>query len=81
MVIKDILIAGIEDQEILKDVLGMENLDSKTDKDIVKFVEEKEIARNAIQASSSNKNTLSGYNKSNYRKVNHLLWKLILRRS
>ena len=41
MVIKDILIAGIEDQEILKDVLDMENLDSKTDKDFAKFVEEK----------------------------------------
>ena len=59
MVIKDILIAGIEDQEILKDVLGMADLDAKTDKDIVKFVEEKEIARNAL-ASSGSANALSG---------------------
>ena len=39
MVIKDILIAGIEDSEIMKDVLGMAKLDKKSDKDIVKFVE------------------------------------------
>ena len=70
MVIKDILIAGIEDHEILKDVLGMTDLDTKTDKDIVRFVEEKEIARNAMQASSSNANALSGHNKSAYRKMN-----------
>ena len=68
MVIKDILIAGIEDQEILKDVLGMADLDTKTDKDIVKFVEEKEIARNAL-ASSGSANALSGSNKSSYRKT------------
>ena len=68
MVIKDILIAGIEDQEILKDVLGMADLDAKTDKDIVKFVEEKEIARNAL-ASSGSASALSGSNKSSYRKA------------
>ena len=66
MVIKDILIAGIEDSEIMRDVLGMENLDSKTDKDIVKFVEEKEIARNALNASQSQSGigALSSYGKS-----------------
>jgi hypothetical protein len=37
MLIKYILIAGIEDQEILKDVLGMADLDTKTNKDIVKY--------------------------------------------
>ena len=41
MVVKDILISGIEDSEIRKDVLGMTDLDTKSDKDIVKFVEEK----------------------------------------
>ena len=39
MVVKDILIAGIEDSEIRKDVLYISDIDSKTDKDIVKFVE------------------------------------------
>ena len=49
MVVKDILISGIEDSDIRKDVLAMPELDSRSDKDIVNFVEEKEIPRNAIQ--------------------------------
>ena len=63
MVVKDILIAGIEDNEIRKDVLGMSELDSKSDKEIVEFVEEKEIARNALQTSLST-NAVSSYNKN-----------------
>ena len=63
MVVKDILISGIEDSDIRKDVLGITDIDSKTDKDIVKFVEEKEIARNALQTSMSTA-ALSSYNKS-----------------
>ena len=63
MVVKDILIAGIEDSEIRKDVLCISDIDSKTDKDIVKFVEEKEIARNALQSSTSTA-ALSSYKKS-----------------
>ena len=63
-VVKDILIAGIADDEIRKDVLAHPELDGKTDKDIVKFVEEKEMARNACQATSrSEVNGLSGYRK------------------
>ena len=51
MAVQDILIAGIEDSDIRKDVLS--DIDSKTDKDIVKIFEEKEIARNALQSSMS----------------------------
>ena len=40
LVVKDILISGIEDVEIRKDVLSMKDLDTKSDKDIVTFVEE-----------------------------------------
>ena len=46
-VVKDILVAGIADNDIRKDILGHTQLDSKTDRDIVKFVEEKEMAKNA----------------------------------
>ena len=46
-VVKDILVAGIADNDIRKDILGHAQLDSITDKDIVKFVEEKEMAKNA----------------------------------
>ena len=41
----------------------MAELDDKSDKDIVKFVEEKEIARNALQMSSTNAG-MSNYNKN-----------------
>ena len=62
LVVKDILISGIEDSEIRKDVLGMPDLDAKSDKDIVKFGEEKEIARNALQMTTSTA-ALSSYSK------------------
>ena len=42
-----------DNQEIRKDVLCISDIDSKTDKHIVKFVEEKEIAWNALQSSKS----------------------------
>ena len=63
-VVKDILIAGIADDEIRKDVLGISKLDTKTDKDIVQFVEEKEMARNACLSTS--RSEVSGV--SQYRK-------------
>ena len=46
-VVKDILLAGIVDIDIRKDILSLEDLDNKTAIDIVKFVEDKESARNA----------------------------------
>ena len=63
MVVKDILISGIEDSDITKDVLAMPELDSRSDKDIVKFVEEKEIARNALQTTLT-ASAVSSYNRA-----------------
>ena len=63
LVVKDILISGLEDGEIRKDVLGMPELDAKTDKDILKFVEEKEIAMNALKTTMTAA-AVSSYNKS-----------------
>ena len=61
-VVKDILVAGIADTDIRKDVLGHPNLDTMLDKDIVKFVEEKEMAKNAVSATSrSDVNAMSNY--------------------
>ena len=63
-VVRDILVAGIADNDIRKDVLGHSQLDSKTDRDIVKFVEEKEMAKNACRETSrSDVNALSQYRK------------------
>ena len=47
MVIKDILVSGIADNDIRKDVLEWAELDIKSDKDIVGFVEGKETAKKA----------------------------------
>ena len=63
-VVKDILVAGIVDDEIRRDVLAHSKLDELSDKDIVKFVEEKEIARNACLATSRSEiNGVSQYRK------------------
>lgn len=47
-VVKDVLIAGIADAEIRKDVLGWTELDTKDDKGVVSFVESKEMAHAAF---------------------------------
>ena len=47
-VIKDVLIAGIADLEIRKDVLAWTELDGKNVKELVAFVEGKEIAKDAL---------------------------------
>ena len=46
-VVKDVLVAGIADAEIRKDILAWTELDSKDDKAVVAFVESKEIAQAA----------------------------------
>jgi len=64
-IVKDVLVAGIADSDIRKDVLGWEELDSKNDKDLVAFVEAKELARNAWNNTPIAGNTagMSGYKK------------------
>ena len=66
MVIKDILIAGISDSEISKELLGWSELDNKSDKEVVRFVEEKEMALKAWASSKAGSQVggLSGYRKS-----------------
>ena len=46
-VVKDIILAGMSDADIRREILGMSDLDSKTAKDLVAIVEEKEVARDA----------------------------------
>ena len=46
-IVKDVLVAGIAESDIRKDVLGWPELDEKSDKDLVAFIEAKELARNA----------------------------------
>ena len=47
-VVKDVLIVGIADAEIQKDLLSWEELDKKDDKEVLAFVESKELAQTAL---------------------------------
>ena len=60
-VVKDILLVGIADDEIRKDVLGATGLDEKSDRDIVQLVEEKEIARNACDVNRIEVSAVTNY--------------------
>ena len=63
-VIKDMLVTGLSDPEIRRDVLGWTELDGKTALEIVTFVESKEMARNALLHSNSGQmSALSRYRK------------------
>ena len=62
-VIKDVIVLGIVDPDIQRDVLAWEELDEKDDKAVVAFVESKELAQNAWMSSQSSASTagLSSY--------------------
>ena len=67
MVVKDNLVAGVADSEIKKELLGWSELDAKSDKEVARFVEEKEMALKAlsgIESTGSKVGGLSGYRKS-----------------
>ena len=64
-VVKDVLIVGIADAEIQKDLLSWEELDSKNDKEVLAFIESKEIAQAAInKAMTTGTAGLSAYRKA-----------------
>ena len=63
-VIKDMLVTGLSDAEIRRDVLGWPDLDAKTAVETVTFIESKEMARNALlHSNSGSMNALSNYRK------------------
>ena len=65
MVIKDVLIAGIYDADIRKDILSTADLDKKDDKEVVRLVEAKEIAYKAwSSANSGTNNAFSSYKRN-----------------
>ena len=66
-VIKDVIVLGIVDPDIQRDVLAWEELDEKDDKAVVAFVESKELAQNAWMSSQSSASTagLSSYRREN----------------
>ena len=61
-VIKDVLVTGVSDPEIRRDVYGWQELDDKNVSELVTFVESKEMARDALTHSSTT-SALSAYRK------------------
>ena len=62
-VVKDVLVAGIADPDLRKEVLSWSELDTKEVKAVVSFVETKEVALNAWTGTSGTA-ALSSYKKS-----------------
>ena len=65
LVVKDILISGIADPDIRKDVLEWPELDTKSVRDLVGFIEGKETSKKAWTVQSSDAAGISGYKKLN----------------
>ena len=64
LVVKDILVSGILDPDNRKDVLEWPELDSKSAKDLVGFVEGKETSKKAWKNEPSDAAAMSSYKKS-----------------
>ena len=47
MILKDVLIKGLNDEEIKQEVLDCEDIDAKTVEETLSFIEEKEMERDA----------------------------------
>ena len=61
IIIKDVVVAGLSDEDIRKDVLGWTDLDTATVADTVKFIENKEMARNAMGGEQQTVNAMSTF--------------------
>ena len=54
VMVKDVIISGLVDEDVKKDVLGWTDLDDKSLEDTVSFVEAKEMARDALSKGPTN---------------------------
>ena len=60
-VVKDILMGGVVDTDIRRELMGHSGIDKLSSKEIVQVVEEKEIARNACSVNGSDVGGVSAY--------------------
>ena len=63
-IIRDVLIAGIYDIEIRRDILGIDGIIDKSVNDVVSLVEKREMARNANTV-SGNMSAISSFRQEN----------------
>ena len=59
---KDVLVAGLSDHEVKREVLGWHDLETKSIEETVAYIEAKEMARDAMNRSSTNAG-VSSYSK------------------
>ena len=62
-IVKDVLVAGIADSDLRREVLSWNELDDKDAKDVVTFIESKEVAIKAWSGSSNSALSNSSYKK------------------
>jgi hypothetical protein len=80
LVVKDILISGLADSEIRKDVLEWPELDVKSAKDLFGFVEDKETVKKAWTGHVADTAGVSNYKKLTKQEDPDIKKKLSLRR-
>ena len=61
IIVKDVLITGLVDEDIRKDVLGWEDLDNKGINETIRFIEAKEMARDALTNPPVSNAAISSY--------------------
>ena len=83
VIVKDVLVTGLADGDIKKEVLGWAELDMRNVRDTVAFLEAKEMARDALTKQSATA-AISGYKDTNTLKnltqrphARNVVWKLI----
>ena len=54
VIVKDVLVAGLVDDDIRKETLGWSELDDKTIDQTVTYIEGKEMARDALLSKTTN---------------------------
>ena len=65
IIVKDILIGGLVDEDIRKDILGWAEVDAKSVEETVSFIEAKEMARDAMNKPPASAAALSSYKANN----------------
>ena len=61
VLVKDILIAGLVDEDIEKDALGRAKVDIKTVEETISYIEAKEMAQDALMNSTLSNSSISSY--------------------
>ena len=65
VIVKDVLVAGLSDEDIRREVLGWSDLDTASIAQTIKFIEGKEMARDAMVSGAAKVGAMSSFKKNN----------------